>query len=81
MEEKVIHTMGINNCGGRCIINAHVTDGQITKITTDQSRGNLMMPPLTACPKGFYYHKTYLNKENRLKSSLDEICKLINLIG
>ena len=32
---RVIHTMGRNNCGGRCIIHAHVRDGKIEKLTTD----------------------------------------------
>ena len=26
---RVIHTMGRNNCGGRCIIHAHVRDGKL----------------------------------------------------
>lgn len=70
MQEKVIHTMGINNCGGRCIINAHVLDGKITKITTDTSQGDLKNPPLRACARGLNYHKTYLNPETRLKGPL-----------
>lgn len=69
-EEKIIHTMGINNCGGRCIIDAHLTDGRITKITTDTSRGSLQNPPLRACAKGLNYHKTFLNPATRLKEPL-----------
>lgn len=64
--EKIIHTMGQNNCGGRCIINVHLEDDKITKISTDTSQGDLMNPPLTACARGLNYHKTYLNEEKRL---------------
>ena len=32
---RIVHTMGINNCGGKCIIHAHVRNGVIEKITTD----------------------------------------------
>ncbi len=64
--EKIIPTMGQNNCGGRCIIKAHVEDGVVTKISTDTSAGDLNNPPLTACARGLNYHKTYLNEEKRL---------------
>lgn len=68
--EKIIHTMGINNCGGRCIIDAHVVDGKIVRITTDTSKGTLQNPPLRACARGLNYHKTYLNPETRLRAPL-----------
>ena len=68
-EVKIIHTMGQNNCGGRCIINAHVQDGKIIKITTDTSEGTLEHPPLRACARGLNYHKTYLS-DKRLSSPL-----------
>ena len=67
---KVIPTMGVNNCGGRCIIKAHVKDGEVIKITTDTSEGTLENPPLTACAKGLNYHKTYLDIEKRLLTPL-----------
>lgn len=69
-EEKIISTMGQNNCGGRCIIKAHVKDGTIEKITTDTSKGDLKNPPLVACARGLNYHKTYLDEEKRLKYPL-----------
>ena len=31
----IIHTTGRNNCGGRCLIHAHVEDGQIKRLTTE----------------------------------------------
>ncbi|MDO4616580.1 MAG: molybdopterin-dependent oxidoreductase [Lachnospiraceae bacterium] len=69
-KETIIHTMGINNCGGRCIIDAHVQNGKITKITTDPSAGSPQHPPLRACVKGFHYHETFLNEEKRLKKPM-----------
>lgn len=67
---KIIHTMGQNNCGSRCVIDAHVCDGKIIKITTDTGKGSLKYPPLTACAKGLNYHKTYLDESKRLKKPL-----------
>lgn len=72
-ETRMIHTMGINNCGGRCIIHAHVKDGVIEKITTDQSRGSIENPPLRACSRGMQYHKTYLDPETRLHSPMKRV--------
>ena len=34
-EIKIIPTTGRNNCGGRCIIYAHVRDGVIEKLSTE----------------------------------------------
>lgn len=48
-ETKIIHTMGRNNCGGRCIIHAHVRDGQIEKLTTDTPQAAGEDVPLCAC--------------------------------
>ncbi len=69
-EERIVPTMGVNNCGGRCIIKAHVKSGEVIKITTDNSEGTPENPPLTACAKGLNYHKTYLNMEKRLLTPL-----------
>jgi len=63
---KIIHTMGINNCGGKCIIHAHVRDGKIEKITTDTPEAAGDAVPLTACVKGLNYHKTFLG-DDRLR--------------
>ena len=34
-DEKIVPTCGCNNCGGRCIIKAHVKNGEIVRITSD----------------------------------------------
>ena len=51
-EEVVTSTCG-HNCGGRCVVNAHVRDGRIVKISTDPRRWTPEMPPLHACVRGF----------------------------
>lgn len=63
---QVIRTTGRNNCGGRCIINAHVKDGEIIKITTDTLEEANGAVPLCACMRGRNYHKTFLG-EDRLR--------------
>lgn len=41
-----------HNCGGRCVVNAHVTDGRITRISTQHGKWNHELPPLQACARG-----------------------------
>ena len=65
-EEKIITTTGLNNCGGRCLIHAHVCDGKITKLTTETSAEAGEHIPLCACAKGLNYHKTFLSEERLL---------------
>lgn len=64
-EEKIIQTTGLNNCGGRCLIRAHVRDGEIAKLTTETPGEAGGSVPLCACVKGLNYHKTFLS-EGRL---------------
>jgi anaerobic dimethyl sulfoxide reductase subunit A len=51
-ETIVTSTCG-HNCGGRCVVNAHVRDGRIVKISTDPRKWTPEMPPLHACVRGF----------------------------
>ena len=51
-EEIFTSTCG-HNCGGRCVVNAHVRDGQIVKISTDPRKWTPELPPLHACVRGF----------------------------
>ena len=51
-EEKIIATMGDNNCGGRCRIYAHVCDGRIERLTTNCGLADGPDAPLTACARG-----------------------------
>ena len=50
--ETVITSTCGHNCGGRCVVNAHVSDGKIVHISTDQRRWNADHPPLPACARG-----------------------------
>jgi len=51
-ESVVTSTCG-HNCGGRCVVNAHVRDGRIVKISTDPRKWTPELPPLHACVRGF----------------------------
>ena len=51
-ETVVTSTCG-HNCGGRCVVNAHVVDGRIMKISTDPRKWTFELPPLHACVRGF----------------------------
>jgi anaerobic dimethyl sulfoxide reductase subunit A len=50
--ETVITSTCGHNCGGRCVVNAHVRDGRIVHISTDARRWNPEHPPLPACARG-----------------------------
>lgn len=71
-EVKVIHTTGRNNCGGRCVIHAHVRNGKIEKLTTDREGLADCGVPLTACVRGMNYHKTFLG-EDRLRYPMKRV--------
>lgn len=65
-DEKIVLTTGLNNCGGRCLIKAHVCDGEITRLTTETMVEAAGHVPLCACAKGLNYHKTFLNDRRLL---------------
>ncbi|SFB05860.1 anaerobic dimethyl sulfoxide reductase subunit A [Acetitomaculum ruminis DSM 5522] len=71
LEEKEVITCGINNCGGKCRINARVTSGCITKLSTDleDERGNIK-----ACVRGRGYRRTFLSSQ-RLRYPLKRVGK------
>ena len=50
--ETVVTTTCGHNCGGRCVVNAHVENDRIIHISTDQARWTPDMPPLQACARG-----------------------------
>ncbi len=62
-EENIINTTCINNCGGRCLLRAHIRDGEIIRITQDTSAATGAVVPCTACAKGINCHKTFLSPE------------------
>lgn len=71
-EVKIVHTTGVNNCGGRCVIDAHVKDGKIIKVTTENPRREDGAAPLCACARGVNYHKTFLG-EDRLRYPMKRV--------
>ena len=44
-----------HNCGGRCLLIAHVKDGRITRLETDDRPDTLAAPQLRACVRGRAY--------------------------
>lgn len=64
--EKIINTMGINNCGGKCIIRVHMRDGKIHHLSTETAAEAGEFVPLTACARGLQYHKTFLGEDRLL---------------
>ena len=68
-EEKIIHTTGRCNCGGRCILHAHVRDGKVVRMTTDTPAAAGDCVPLYACARGLHSHETFLGPD-RLRQPL-----------
>ena len=62
-EYKIVNTTGLNNCGARCVIHAHVRNGTVEKITTETPAAAGDDVPLCACAKGLNYHKTFLGPD------------------
>jgi anaerobic dimethyl sulfoxide reductase subunit A len=72
---EVISTCSINNCGGRCVIKAHVRDGMVIRVSTDtQTSDDLSTPPLRACVRGRNYRKM-LYHPDRLKYPMKRVGK------
>lgn len=69
-ETRVIPTVGRNNCGGRCLLFAHVRDGEIRRFTTETVSPVPGQPPLTACARGLQYHRTFLRPDRLTKPLL-----------
>jgi anaerobic dimethyl sulfoxide reductase subunit A len=44
-----------HNCGGRCLLIAHIQNGKITHLDTDDRPDSLAAPQLRACPRGRAY--------------------------
>jgi anaerobic dimethyl sulfoxide reductase subunit A len=44
-----------HNCGGRCLLVAHIQDGKIVRLETDDRPDSLSAPQLRACPRGRAY--------------------------
>ncbi|MFL6557327.1 MAG: molybdopterin-dependent oxidoreductase, partial [Bacillus sp. (in: firmicutes)] len=73
--EKIVSTCSVNNCGGRCVIKAHVKDGVVVRVSTDtQNGGDPSTPPLRACVRGRNY-RNMLYHADRLKYPMKRVGK------
>src|ERR687888_1834161 len=70
-ETVVTSTCG-HNCGGRCVVNAHVRDDRIVKISTDPRKWTFELPPLHACVRGFGQAER-VNHPDRLRHPLRRV--------
>ena len=68
-EARVIRSGGLNNCGGKCVINPHVQEGCILRIESDTSSND---PQIRACVRGRGYRKTFLSMD-RLRYPMKRI--------
>jgi anaerobic dimethyl sulfoxide reductase subunit A len=53
----IIPTACAHNCGGRCVLKAHVQDDRIIQITTDAEPDDPEAPQLRACLRGRSYRR------------------------
>src|SRR3989442_9226907 len=67
--ERVVTSTCGHTCGGRCVVNAHVRDERIVKISTDPRKWTPEMPPLHACVRGFGQMER-VNHPDRLRHPL-----------
>ena len=58
---RIVPTTGRTNCGGRCVLYAHVRGGKIEKISTESSCEEGV--PLTACVRGLSSHETFFGPD------------------
>jgi anaerobic dimethyl sulfoxide reductase subunit A len=61
-----------HNCGGRCLLIAHIQDGVITHLESDDRPDTIAAPQLRACPRG----RAYLRRQyhpDRLRHPLKRV--------
>ncbi|HWR34988.1 MAG TPA: DMSO/selenate family reductase complex A subunit [Clostridia bacterium] len=69
---EVVPVLCNNNCGGRCLLKAHVKDGVVLRITTDDSPDVPESPQLRSCLKGRSL-RNRLYDPNRLRYPMKRI--------
>ena len=66
-EEKVVQTCSTFDCGGKCDIRAHISEGVVTRISTRPDNAlDPQMPVMRACVRGRAYRK-FVYHPDRLK--------------
>lgn len=73
-EEIIVPTAGSHNCGGRCVLKAHVKQGVIQRITSDDEPDTIKFPQLRACLKCRSYRER-LYHPDRLKYPMKRVGK------
>jgi len=74
-DEKVVLTSGSHNCGGRCVVKAHVKDERIIRISTeDNIPDSYDTPQLRGCLRCRSY-RNYLYNYDRLKYPMKRVGK------
>ena len=73
--EKIVRTSGSHNCGGRCIIKAHVLNNRIVRISTEDDIPDTdSTPQLRGCLKCRAY-RDLMYHPDRLKYPLKRVGK------
>lgn len=72
--EQVLTTCSTVNCGGRCLIKTHISDGVITRLSTDTKEDTFTLPQLRACMRGRGYRQFVYNPD-RLKFPMKRVGK------
>ena len=73
-ETQVIPTGCSNNCGGRCVIRAHVKDGVLTRIESDPDPDTKEQMALRGCLRGRSYRQIVYHPD-RLKYPMKRVGK------
>ncbi|EBF8088309.1 dimethyl sulfoxide reductase subunit A, partial [Salmonella enterica subsp. enterica serovar Gaminara] len=73
--EKVVQTCSTFDCGGKCDIRAHVSEGIVTRISTRPDNAlDAQMPVMRACVRGRAYRK-FVYHPDRLKYPMKRVGK------
>ncbi|MGE5590849.1 MAG: DMSO/selenate family reductase complex A subunit [Bacillota bacterium] len=72
--ETIVPSGCANNCGGRCVIKAHVRDGKLVRITSDPAADTPDLPALRACLRGRSYRQMVYNPD-RVKHPMKRVGK------
>ncbi len=65
--EKIRVGCPAHNCGGRCLLIAHIQDGRIIRLDTDDRPDTLAAPQLRACVRGRAYLRRQYHPDRLLK--------------
>lgn len=67
--DRMVPVSGANNCGGRCLLYAHIRDGMVIRLATELRRLTANGEDISTCLRGKGYRSTFLSA-NRLRYPL-----------